>query len=76
MLAGWLSAARHSSASVPFTSVVSIPNWGARFLTMCRQDPNSAWGATIRSPAFNWLISAANTAAMPLAVAKQRSAPS
>ena len=42
---------------------------------MCRQEPNSAWGATIRSPVFNWLIRAANTAAMPLAVAKQRSAP-
>ena len=43
---------------------------------MMKHDPNSAREATTRSPVSRIAISELKTAAMPLAVAKQSSAPS
>jgi hypothetical protein len=40
------------------------------------QEPNSAREAMTRSPVLRWASSAACTAAMPVAVARQASAPS
>ena len=40
------------------------------------QEPNRAREATTRSPALRWLSSAEDTAAMPVAVTRQASAPS
>ena len=75
-VAGVLKASRHWSRSVPSTSVVSTPHRGRISSTMTKHEPNSARELTIRSPWPQSAASATNTAAMPLAVAKQASAPS
>ena len=54
----------------------SMPKRGSRVETIQWQEPNSAREATTRSPAFRCASSAACTAAMPVAVARQASAPS
>ena len=53
-----------------------MPNFGSRVETIQWQEPNSARDATTRSPAFSCASSAAFTAAMPVAVVRQASAPS
>ncbi len=70
------SASRHWSRSAPSTKRQSIPKRGRISPTMILQEPNSARQATTRSPAVSWQASAAKTAAMPLAVPRQASAPS
>uniref|UniRef100_UPI00311F889F hypothetical protein n=1 Tax=Thauera sp. SDU_THAU2 TaxID=3136633 RepID=UPI00311F889F len=62
--------------SRPSISVHSIPYFGASVSTTQRQEPKRARAATIWSPAFNWQRMAAETAAMPEAVARASSAPS
>ena len=69
-------ASRQASRSVPSISSVSIPKRGKMSAMIYWQEPKSARAATTRSPAFNWHIIDAKTAAMPLAVARQASAPS
>ena len=53
-----------------------MPYCGSSVLTIQWQEPNSARAATTRSPAFRPHSSAALTAAMPVAVQRQASAPS
>ena len=53
-----------------------MPNFGSNVETIQWHDPNSARAATTRSPAFRWDSIAAFTAAMPVAVVRQASAPS
>ena len=53
-----------------------MPNFGSSVDTIQWHDPNSARDATTRSPAFRCASSAAFTAAMPVAVVRQASAPS
>jgi len=62
--------------SAPSTNSPVMPNFGRRVETIQWQEPNSAREATTRSPAFRCDSSAAFTAAMPLPVARQASAPS
>ena len=64
------------SIFVPSTSVASIPYFGISVSTTQRQEPNSARAATTWSPALALHRSAAETAAMPEAVARASSAPS
>ena len=70
------TAARHCARSSPSTRVEATPNRGKSSSTTQRHDPNSAFAATTWSPARTCPISAAVTAAMPLAVARAASAPS
>ena len=53
-----------------------MPNFGSRVETIQWQEPNRARAATTRSPVFRCESSAALTAAMPVAVVRQSSAPS
>ena len=70
------NALSQASRSRPSISTVSIPNRG-RISTMTYwQEPKRAREETILSPALSWHISAAKTAAIPLAVPRQTSAPS
>ena len=65
-----------AARSVPSTSVASTPNRGHISSTTYRHDPNSARAATMWSPALRLERIAADTAAMPDAVARAASAPS
>ena len=76
MRVGRANAACHWSRSPPSTSTVSTPQRGRISVRMTLHEPKSARPATIRSPAETTEAREANTAAMPLAVAMQASAPS
>ncbi len=53
-----------------------MPYCGSSVLTIQWQEPNKARAATTRSPVFKALSMAPCTAAMPVAVQRQASAPS
>ena len=53
-----------------------MPKRGQSWVRIQWQEPNSRAEATTRMPVRSWHISAACTAAMPLAVAAQSSEPS
>ena len=53
-----------------------MPNFGNNVETIQWHEPNKARDATTRSPAFRCDNNAALTAAMPVAVVRQASAPS
>src|SRR5262249_40143674 len=63
-------------ASVPSTSVWVMPKRGRICSTTCRQEPNMALAATTWSPVFRAERNVADTAAMPVAVARPASGPS
>ena len=71
-----LTAFSHSSGLVPSTRVVSIPYFGSKVSITQRHEPNSARADTTWSPARAVHSIAAETAAMPDAVARASSAPS
>ena len=65
-----------ASRSSPSTKTVSTPQRGRISLHTTKHEPNRLRAATSRSPARAARPSAVNTADIPLAVAKQASAPS
>ncbi len=70
------SASSHCSRSSPSTNTVSTPQRGRISLHTTKHEPNRLRAATSRSPAPSSAPSEVNTAAMPVAVAKQACAPS
>ncbi len=73
---GFDSASSHCDRSSPSTNTVSMPQRGRISLHTTKQDPNRLRAATSRSPAASSAPSEVNTAAIPVAVAKQAGAPS
>jgi hypothetical protein len=69
-------AASQAAVSVPSTSVWVMPKRGRICSTTCRQEPNMARAATTWSPVLSDDRNTAETAAMPVAVARPTGAPS
>ena len=75
LVSGRIAASQAALSALSIT-VVWMPNLGSRLSTSQRQEPKAARAATTWSPAESWQSSAVVIAAIPLACARQASAPS